>query len=342
MWLFALICTIAVVIKSGFGIAPLNEGEFQNFPLPPNYWSALTYGPRLTVYLTGRNDEIAFSVVGIILTLIAIATIVLLAVRRFQDQNDRIFVAIVLISPIGMVLLNRIGQADVFVILGAAVIAISSPRIHWFILGTVIMLLGNPEQTVVSFLGLVILSLISSFKTWRRRAITGLLVSVTVFILLSILARSVGAKNRLEYLPELLSASFYAFAANLPLSLYAAFGATWLIIFWVIAHLRKWDRLWFLVSLVALPLLVIMLTVDQTRVFVGVTTLSVLVTLTNYLPMFKDWLNTLGIQPVLAVVLLALLFLPIIDIWGSSGHARTPYLWIFTSVVPEIKGFLIG
>ena len=154
--------------------------------------------------------------------------------------------------------------------------------------------------------------------------------------------RSAGVKGRLEFLPELLSASFYPFAANLPLTLYASFGATWLIIGWVFLHISLKSRILLLIGLLVIPLLVTMITVDQTRVTVGVTTLSVMVLLREFLPRIVSQLKSRNFVPILGTGVAIVLFLPIIEIWGTSGHTRTPYLWIFTSIVPQIKSLLIS
>lgn len=342
IWVYTVIMGVAIIVKSGLSFAPLDASEFQNFPLPPNYWPALSYGMRSLVYGTGQTDSTTFGIIGLLLVLITIITITFLAKQALDPVAARLFILFAIVGPIGMVLFNRIGQNDVFVILGAVLITFLGMRWFPFLIGLTLMLLGNPEQTVVALSVLLLLSGIPRLKVWRRRAIAGLLISLVVFLFLSSLARSVGAKSRLEYLPDYLSNSFYAFAANLPLSLYAAFGAFWLIAAWIFVHLNRNERIWLVVGLVLAPLAVTMITVDQTRVFVGVSVLAVFILLKTYLADIKQNLDARGISSVIAAALIIVLFLPVIDIWGSDGHARTPYLWIFSSVVPQIKILILG
>jgi len=342
LWLFVLISTASVVVKAGVSFAPLDNTEFQNFPFPPNYWSALSYGMRSIVFFTGQRSELTFSVVGILLTIGSVAAIAYFANQRLAPTPARLFIMLVLIGPIGMVLFNRIGQNDVLVIMGALIAAFSGQRILIFILGIALMLLGNPEQTIIALLALLILSLVPELRRWMWPSIVGLILAVVTFFSLSALARSTGARNRMEYLPDYLSNSFYGFAANLPLSLYAGLGAVWLVVAWVLVRVTRKERLWVILALAVLPFTVTMITVDQTRVYVGVSALAVFVLLLNYLPGINSTVAKSKFPAFLGLTFLALLFLPIIDIWGSSGHARTPYLWIFTSVVPQVKTLIVG
>lgn len=337
-----MLLSVAVAIKSGLSFAPLGSYELVNFPVPPDTWGSLSYGMRTLVFITGYQEDISFSIVGAVLTVITIIVLTALSQRTFESTGSRVFLALVIVSPIGMVLFNRLGQGDVLVILGAIVFALLGPRLLAVLAGLILMILGNPEQAVVALFSLLILSFVTDMKTWRRPAVIGLSIASGVFIILALWARAVGAQSRLEYLPEFLSSSFYAFAANLPLSVYAGFAAIWVILGWVFVHVPFMSRTWLLIALVVVPGIVTIITVDQTRVFVGVTTLSVLVLGREFLPKIKDQLQSLGFKPVLGATVVLVMFLPIIDIWGSSGHARTPYLWIFTSIVPQIKTLLIG
>jgi hypothetical protein len=342
LWLFVAAITLASVFKGGISFTPLGTDELQAFPTPPNNWSALSYGMRSVVFITGQDGDLAFGIVGFFAVIMSLALLTYFAYRKFEPVVARVFLALIVVGPIGMALMNRIGRNDVFVILGAAIIAFYGKRIVPFLIGLFIMILGNPEQTVVAFFVLFILSMIPTLRSWRRTAGLGFVVALAVFVPLSMYARASGVKSRVEFLPEYLSNSFYAFAANLPLSIFAAYGAVWLVIGWVFLQISGRSRFWLVVGLGAAPAFVAMITVDQTRVIVGVTTLAVLVILHEYLPKIKNQLDVIGFNPILGVTVAVVLFLPIIDIWGSSGHARTPYLWIFTSIVPQIKTLLIG
>ena len=294
------------------------------------------------MFLTGQDGDLAFGVVGFVLVLFSIVFITFLASRSFEPTVARIFLALVIVGPIGMILINRIGRNDVFVILGAVIFALHGRRFFLLLIGLMLMLLGNPEQTVVAMSILLLISMMPQLRQWRMKAFAGLAVALVVFAPLWLLARSVGVKSRIEFLQEYLSNSFYAFAANLPLSLYAAFGAVWLILGWLFIKSSMRNRVWLLLALVVVPVMVTMITVDQTRVFIGVTTAAVVVLLKEYLPELVQQVADLNFRPILAGSFIIVLFLPVIDIWGSSGHASTPYLWFFTSIVPQIKVLILG
>lgn len=342
LWIYSSLLTVAIVIKGGISFSPLGTDELANFPLPPANWSSLSYGMRTVVFLTGQDGDISFGVVGFILAIISIAVITLLASQTFEPAIARIFLALVIVGPIGMILMNRIGRNDVFMILGSVIVALHGRRILIFVLGLLLMILGNPEQTVVAMTILFFISMLPELKQWRVKALAGLFAAVLIFAPLWLMARSIGVKSRVEFLQEYLSNSFYAFAANLPLSLYAAFGAVWLVIGWVFIKLNMRNRLWLVLALIVIPVIVTMITVDQTRVFVGVTTVAVVALLRESLPSMVQKMGDFNLKPILASTFLIVIFLPVIDIWGTSGHAQTPYLWIFTSIVPQIKGFFLG
>ena len=342
LWLYSMGLVVAVGMKSGITFTPLGLDELLNFPAPPNNWSAMSYGMRTVVFLSGNEGDIAFGVMGFILVILSFATLTLAASRVMDPLITRLFLALVIVGPIGMVLLNHIGRNDVFVIIGATMVAMHGRKIYMMVIGLLIMILGNPEQALVAFFCLMILSYIPMLNHWRRVAVFGFVTALAIFIPLSLYVRSSGVKGRLEFLPELLSASFYPFAANLPLTLYASFGATWLIIGWVFLHISVKSRVLLVIGILVIPLFVTMITVDQTRVTVGVTTLSVMVLLREFLPRIVSQLKSRNFVPILGTGVAIVLFLPIIEIWGTSGHTRTPYLWIFTSIVPQIKSLLIS
>ena len=342
LWAYSFFLVVAVAVKSGFTFTPLGGDELLNFPVPPNTWSALSYGMRSLVLITGVEGDVAVGAIGLVTVLISLVLITLLASRVMDPLVARIFLALVIVGPIGMVLLNHIGRNDVFVILGATIIAMCGRKISVMFLGLFIMILGNPEQSAVAMFCLLVLSFVPSFRSWRRAAGIGFVVALVAFIPLSLFARSAGVKSRIEFLPDYFSSSFYPFTANLPLTFYAAFGATWIVLGWIFLQISVRSRILLTMGIVIIPFFVTMITVDQTRVTVGVTTLSIMVALREYLPKFVCQLKSFNFAPVLGAVLVVVLFLPVIEIWGTSGHARTPYLWIFTSIVPQIKSLLIG
>jgi len=342
LWLYSLFLVVACLAKTGFTFMPLGGEELVDFPAPPNNWSAMSYGMRTAVFLSGNDGDIAFGAIGSVFVLLSLAFLTIAASSAMDPLSGRLFLAFVIVGPIGMVLLNHIGRNDVFVILGATMIAIYGQKIYMLVFGLVIMILGNPEQTLVAFFCLMILSNIPMLRQWRRVAAAGFMVALAIFIPLTLYVRSTGVKGRVEFLPELLSASFYPFAANLPLTLYASFGATWLIIGWILLHISFKGQILITIGLLAIPLLVTMITVDQTRVTVGVTTLSIMVIIREFMPRIVTQLKSLNFGPILGAGVVLVLFLPVIEIWGTSGHTRTPYLWIFTSIVPQIKALLIN
>ena len=342
IWFYTVLVTVTIIVKSGLSFAALNIDTFQNFPYPPDHWSALSYGMRLLVYGTGQKETLTFGVVGFLLTIVVIVLIAYSGWRSVDAVAGRLIILLAIVSPIGMVLFNRLGQNDVFMILGATVIAFFGPKIIPFLVGLLLMFLGNPEQTIVALVTVLVLSFIPELRAWRRLAIAGILVGISAFIVLSVFARSVGSRTRIEYLPDYLSNSFYAFAANLPLSFYAFFGAFWLVLAGIILHFSRNSRIFLISGLIVIPIFVTMITVDQTRVFVGVTTLSVFILLKTYVPELKKYFDARGFEPLLGATFLVVVFLPIIDIWGTSGHARTPYLWFFQYVVPQVKIWILG
>ena len=86
LWLYSLGLVVAVGVKSGITFTPLGLDELINFPAPPNNWSAMSYGMRTVVFLSGNEGDIAFGVMGLFIVLLSFGFLTYSASKSWIDS----------------------------------------------------------------------------------------------------------------------------------------------------------------------------------------------------------------------------------------------------------------
>lgn len=330
-WLFSFMAIGVAAFKSGVVLDPIRMNDLEGFPYPPNTFTSLSYGFRTFGWVFSFDRDFHFALLGIVLVVIALGLIAALARIKFNNTDGRIIVILVVAGPIGTILLSWIGRNDVLMILGSILVAFSNRRLSLVVPGLVMMIAGNPEQSVLAWLALVTASFFTHMESWRRLALVGLAVSSTALAGLSLLARSLGAGDRSRFLDDYLLASLHNFLSNLPLSIYALFGIMWPVVLVLLALGGRRELIVFFLTF-APAVVVTAITLDQTRVFVGISSLALVAWLADRVPRTAQLLHGTWLSNRLGWVALIALVLPAIEVFGPSGLPRGPFAWVFYSL----------
>lgn len=335
-WL-TLAALLATIVKTGVTIRPLDADPLESFPIPRDTWAQLSYGMRISHWIVGSESLTVPTLVSFGLILVA-AIVVASEAKRFPSKlSGRMFLVVLLMGPVFTVLLSNVGRPDSFTLLGALVLGLKGRRIPWAIAGALLMVLGNPEQTVMASTILLGLTAIPSLRAWRPGAATALAVGLSSYLLLAAYARSVGVGSRLDYVLDLVGNSFYGFAANLSLSLYAGYAILWIVLLLFAFNLPRSQLSVLLLFAVVLPVTITAITLDQTRVFVGVSTAAIAALTVVVAGDFERSSKAWGLKFPLLLVAGIALFLPAFEV--SHQHTvRPPLSWMYSTVAENLTG----
>ena len=302
-----------------------------NFPEPLPTASAISYGNRTVAFVLGWEFPSAYSIISLFLTGLSIAVLGLVLRPQKFGVDSRLLAILIVLGPMGQVLMTNIGGHDAWMFVGALVIGVLGKSVKWAIVGVILMLLGNPEQAVVATFTLLLMTLIPDFKVRRKPTFTAFTVAMVCFITLSVYASFTGASSRLGYLSTYITQGLENFSINLPLSLFAALGINWIVVVWFITRMQHRQRLILITSTLVIPMALTAITVDQTRVFVGLSSAVVVVILVEAVPRIRAEAESIGYQNYLFWTAALAIFLPAILV-TFDGSIHTPYSWLFSKV----------
>ncbi len=340
-WLFAVTAVAVALLKSGVSIIWSSPDSLSWFPVPTDSASALSYGTRTVARVLGwefPSTNVVITAVGTVAVIVLICW--WLRPSRF-GVDGRLLLLIILLGPIGAIVFSYIGGHDVWMIGGGVLLGLRGARYRWAVVGTVVMVLGNPEQTVVATFVLALASLTPWLASRLRQSILALCVALMAFGFLSMYAQVSGVTGRTGYLTTYLGNSLYNFGANLPLSLFAALGISWIMLGWLMVRSNWKARVILGLAVVAIPLAVTAVTLDQTRVFVGVSTATVVALLTVAVPRMRAEAAGRGFPNAVFGTALVAMFLPSLVV-TFTGTTVVPHAWFFVWVVPSLSDLIAG
>ena len=279
-------------------------------------------------WVLSLQEDQQFAVLGLILSLLTIISVTLLLQLGFHDLDARILWILIIAGPCGIIIFHWVGRNDVLMITGSLLVALSHRR-WWLVASGLILMVGaNPEQSVFAWLALVCLTFMPNLQNWRRLSILGFAASATAFVALSFWSRTSGPGDRSRFLDDFLANSLHNFLANLPLSIYALFGVLWPVVILLLVSGGRSELVIF--ALTFFPALILTaITLDQTRVFVGISTLALFVWLQQRIPETQKLTQESWLQHRLGWVVAISVVLPAIEIFGPSGLPRGPYAFLF-------------
>jgi hypothetical protein len=164
-------------------------------------------------------------------------------------------------------LAGSLGKYDPVTFLGG-IIFILARKNHFSLFGAVIMSLGNPEQSILACLILLVLSKIQYFVEWRRRALNGLIIACVIYLLIQSWMILHGLViNRVTALPYFLELSLKNFVSSPFSNLWTWFGIAWFIVISLVAYFPRRERFLLIISILGIPSFVTVITADGARVF---------------------------------------------------------------------------
>lgn len=328
-------------LRTGVSVIRLAPEPLASFPTPQPTASALSFGTRTVAKVLGWEFPDSYVVItAFVAVLLLVVLGVVLRPGSFGVDGWLLAVLIVL-GPIGQVLFTHIGGHDAWVILGGLVLGLLGARWWWALAGSVLMVLGNPEQALLATLCLLVLTWTPWLRARRASSMLAFGLCLAFFAALALFARLSGVPDRSGYLTTYLGNSIYNFGANLPLSLYAALGIVWIVLGWLLVRSTWRSRGLLLAGVLVLPLLFTAITMDQTRVFVGISTAGVVALLTVAVPRMRAEAESRGFGNVVFWTGLTGVFLPAV-VLTFTGTVIVPHAWFFVWVVPGLKSLLGG
>ena len=280
---FVLLATLLAFLRSGFAFAPIFEEvlreNLSSFPRPVGSTEATSYGMRAVFWAFGVDSISQAHEYGLFVTVGCLVALLLVAGAAFRGIGLRLLVLAIVLGPIGTVSFGNIGRSDVLLLTGSIIVALSvhTRWMWWFtIAGALLMVAGNPEQALAAAVILVVLSTTTVMRRLRRPALVLLGLCVIGYAVTTAVSTSSGLLTRTGALQENLRAALELFLRNFPLVLYSGYTVLWVVVVYMLIRTRGWDRLATLVALIGLPLVLTATTLDQTRVWVGVSSLAVI------------------------------------------------------------------
>ena len=332
---------LVTLYKSGVAFEVSAQSPTPAFPLPEPGISPTSFGlPALVAALRLTGNATAIGLVMFVLTAAMLFLFALVVIRRHRD-GGLIVASLVLLGPVGIAAFGNVGRHDWFIIAGSLIFVLLGRRIVWACLAAIVMVLGNPEQAFISLVIMFAISFIPQFHTWRRSAGIALVLVAIINVALVIWVESLGLDSRVSWIDYHLYWGLKNFFLNLPLSIYAAYGAGWILILILLGRLSGRQRILGLTFLVIVPLLVTATTHDQTRVMVGISAVSSVLIFCALAKDSVEFLRDTLPNSWRAGLVITLVLLPSIEI-TNQGVVRPPYLWLFEFFVTRVPVVLTG
>ena len=339
-WLLGVAALALALVRNGIhfdiGSADFVAGA-QSLPKPLNWFSS-SWGPQLFGRITGLDHSVwTWNAGFLVATLLALLAGVVVILLR-PTPRRRLAVILLACSPLPTVLLYGVGRYDIFLITGAALVALS--RRWWIVLlGALIACSANPEQSVVAAACLLLVSMAPRFRAKRRDALIFGSVAVVNWVAVSLWFAAFDVDgSRARLFPVWIAKSVQGFAEAFPLSLYSWFGALWLLVLFVAGSLTGRSRWWVVSGLFLVPGLFTVTTLDGTRVFVCVAAAAALFVVHEQLHTIQhgDIAASLpspvrsgpdpgNVAAFAGVVVAAAILLPSIYYYGYNGEIGVPW-----------------
>ena len=331
-YLWFVLALVLLLVKSGlyfghnFPAAALSDGSKR-----PDGWSILL-DPSLAAAVALRiTTRPLYEVFALALSIAVLALIAYLVYRAVPGIDGRLVFLVIAVGPIGALLFRHFGRYDTYLVLGAAIVALAY-RSRWWVIGSgaVIMAVGNAGQALATSIALAALTMVPDFRAWRKSAAIALSVSLVWFGIATAIADAYSVPSQLDWLPLLAGESVGYFFSTLPLLAYSALGFTWLLVAASLLMIeRRWWP-WLIISMVVIPMVFMAITVDGTRVGVGVSLLPAFAVLLVVLPRLLAYVRSLGFPGPVTVIAIVAFVMP--NPWIGYGELRPAWEWAIHEV----------
>ena len=335
-FLFLLVLAVTLV-KSGVGQKVPVVWDPATYPLPvSDRGQNSSYGLRTLGYVFGLDSQSTYLVMSLAVTIICVVLAAAAIIKSpwGNRSSRRIVMVVVLGGPFMWTILREYHGIDPWVLGGSVVVAsFAWGRVGLFV-GLALMLLGNPEQAFVAGVALLIATFMPSLRQWRKRALLVLFTAFTVLVVLALWTASLGDDSRLALIQSSAIEGGGYFVSWGLLGIYGGLGLIPLFAYVLWTGDRRFISGLALVVAFLIPIAATMVTLDQSRVLVGTSTLLGTAVTLRAVPSLLDWFQRHDLDGQVITVVIVLL-LPVVHVEYPSV-IRPPLL-----IVSEtLGGFL--
>jgi hypothetical protein len=266
-----LIITIWVIIRNGLRISGPGELGLESLQLFPKarYYVSESFGPLIIGKIFQLNTWQRWSNFYLIITLLFMFFGIFLLISKLNKAG--VLLSIVFsVSPIATTILAQVGHYDLFTIIGwlVYIVAFRINKKFLRIAGLTIAISGNPTQSLISIICLLLLSKVYECKTDLKILTKDFLYTLIFFGVVQSWLIYYEVSSRLLILPLYIAKSSTYLLQTFPNSIASMYGIFWIFIFYSVFIINDRNKkIQFSFSAVILPFLATTLAVDGTRVF---------------------------------------------------------------------------
>lgn len=282
-WFFYCLVFILSILQNGVWFSPqterlliISKDIFKNpfLDQPTNQWLLSSFFGPILGYITSTNKSLfTYSLMHLVIFVIFFTILIAVVKRRYGDFIARSVLIIFYLSPISNVLFTWLGSPDILTILLSMMIVIFWDNLIVLFIGAFLLGINHPEQGLIILLLLTIFSFLTSRK---KETIKFALIGLGSLLLGKLLVEWYFYSHnfavefsRVDYISNaglfLYVKATFSNPFALLFSLYnvlAIFITTYIIYYW---KKEKISFAFIVYSLLAF--IIILITLDQTRVF---------------------------------------------------------------------------
>lgn len=260
---------LLALLKNGVNVTYIFDPSVTTpaFPKPVGVNDGTSYGLTTLMWALGITSHGPMLVVAFILTIIVLAVASSVIFRRFGSTAGLAISGCILWGPIGLVLLSQVGRHDLLTIAGGLALGLGAPARLWAVVGALLMVAGNPEQSLLATGTFLLFSWALGDRARFRSGLIALGVTIVGYAVTTLVVMHFGLATRTTLFTEMFRESMVHFARNAPLTLYATYGLAGVALVVLVLGVRPRRGLLGLVA-ITVPFVAGVVTADQTRVSV--------------------------------------------------------------------------
>ena len=271
----SLIITIWVILRNGLRTSGPGELGLESLQLFPKakYYVSESFGPLIIGKIFQLNTWQRWSNFYLIITLLVIFFGIFLLISKLHHVGLLLSMALS-VSPIATTILAQIGHYDSFTIFGwlIYIIAFRSNKKFLRVAGLIIAISGNPTQTLISIICVLLLSKVYQRNTDQKIFAKDFLFVIIFYGFIQSWLTYYEVSSRLLILPLYVVKSFTFLLQTFPNSISSLYGILWIYIFYCLLMINgKKRKIQFVLATIIVPFLATLLAVDGTRVFACIT-----------------------------------------------------------------------
>ena len=260
-----------VILKDG-----INFRGYDHYGIPaakslPHFvdFYSTSYGDLVISHLLHTYSRFSWVILHTLLTIILILLLFYIGISAKNRKSNDSLLFLLLLSQLTTLALQEIGFYDIVTLIGGLLAAINVRKRVPFLLSVLVLNSGNPEQSFISILSLLILVFL--FEKDRRTFLNvflGLFLSLINLIFVFLWSKGNGRESYLG--PEILKASLHSFLIAMPFSVLAILGCLNFLVFAFRKFLSRTEMTAFITSIIFIPGVLSAIALDGSRVAVSI------------------------------------------------------------------------